>query len=300
MRLIADGPERLDRFLARNLTNHSRSKLARLIEEGGVLVDGRLEKPSHLLKAGAEVVLEEPEEQAAHDLTPADIPLDVVYEDEWLLVVSKPRGLASHPAASLKESSLVNALLARGSQLSNVAGDYRPGIVHRLDKDTSGLMVVAKTDAVHVALAKQMESKSAERRYFAVVAGLVERDRFTVDAPIARNKANRLLMAVDSNGKRAVTHFKKIAVVPQGVVLGARLETGRTHQIRVHLSAVGLPVLGDRLYAPKKYAEGLLQLHAAYLEFTHPMTGERLCHYVAPDSEFYGFDVTSRTQLQDF
>jgi len=283
---LTDRSERLDKFLARTFPDHSRTKLARLIEEGLVTVDGKTAKPSHKLEEGMRVELEEPEDKEAHDLTPADIPLDVVYEDDALLVVNKPRGLAAHPAASLKEPSLVNALLARSHGLSQAGGSFRPGIVHRLDKDTTGLMVVAKTDTAHAALAKQIESKSAERRYLAVVAGELETDRFKIEAPIARDVRNRLKMAVDVKGKPALTHIRRFARVTAGILIGVKLETGRTHQIRVHLSSIGHPVLGDVIYAPKNFQEGPLQLHAAMLAFDHPLTGARIVTYAPPPADF--------------
>jgi 23S rRNA pseudouridine1911/1915/1917 synthase len=298
--LVAGGLERLDKFLARSLSDHSRSKLARMIDAGEVFVDGKVEKSSFLLREGNLVELPEPTETAIHDLTPADIPLETIYEDEIMLVVNKPRGLASHPAASLKEPSLVNALLARSHSLSTIAGEFRPGIVHRLDKETSGLMVVAKTDAAHVALAKQIESKEAGRRYFALVAGVPTTDRFVVDAPIGRNQSNRLLMAVRNDGKRALTRFKKISSSDAGTVLGAKLETGRTHQIRVHLSAIGFPVYGDNLYAQQQAREGPLQLHAAYLEINHPKTLESMSFFCKPDGLFRGGEGLSKEDLEPF
>lgn len=300
MTFTVDQRERLDRFLALRLPQHSRTKLARLVDEGAVLVDGRTQKPSFTVEPGMTVSLDEPEETPAHDLSPADIPLEIVYEDEAMLVVNKPRGLAAHPATSLKEPSLVNALLARHTPLSEVGGAFRPGIVHRLDKDTTGLMVVAKNDQAHVALARQMESKEAERRYFAVVAGHVEQERFKIDAPMARSKTNRILMAVDPEGKRAVTHLKRLARLDRGTFVGCRLETGRTHQIRVHLRAVGHPVLGDALYAPKEFAQGPLQLHAAYLALDHPVTGERIDFYAAPPADFLAAGQASRDRLEPF
>ncbi|MDR3688645.1 MAG: RluA family pseudouridine synthase [Fimbriimonas sp.] len=300
MILVADKEERIDRFLARMLPEHSRSRLTKLVESGDVLVEGKAQKPSFALKPGMEVTLDEPGPSEVHDLTPADIPLEVLYEDDDLLVVNKPRGLAAHPAASLKEPSLVNALLARNTSLSQTAGAFRPGIVHRLDKETTGLMVVAKTDQAHVLLAKQMESKTAERRYFAVVWGDIEQERFKVEAPIARNKHNRLLMGVDPGGKPAVTHIKRLKRMSQGTLVAARLETGRTHQIRVHLSAVGHPVLGDRLYASRESGTGALQLHAGYLAFDHPADGRRVAIYAEPDSEFWGTPYVSRRDLEEF
>lgn len=272
----------------------------KIVDSGLVLVDGAVQKPSFALQAGMAVVLEEPGPSEVHDLTPADIPLEILYEDEVLLVVNKPRGLAAHPAASLKEPSLVNALLARNISLSQTAGSFRPGIVHRLDKETTGLMIVAKTDKAHVNLAKQMETKTAERRYFAVVAGDIEQERFKVDGPIARDKHNRLLMTIDAAGKHAVTFIKRLARVKEGVLVGARLETGRTHQIRVHLRAVGHPILGDKVYAPREFGSGPMQLHAAYLAFNHPESGERLAIYADPDDSFYARSFARREDLEDF
>ena len=300
MVFIADGSERLDKFLARMLPEHSRSKLVRLIESGEVLVSGKPQKASFKLEPGVEVALDEPAEQAIHDLTPAAIPLNIAYEDEHLLVVDKPRGLAAHPAASLKEPSLVNALLARTHSLSGVGGDFRPGIVHRLDKETTGLMVVAKNDAAHVALAKQIESKAAERRYFAVVAGHVEQELFRIDAPIARDKRNRLKMAVDPHGRSASTIVRRIARTDSGWLLGVKLETGRTHQIRVHLSSLAMPVLGDAIYAPKAFQKGPLQLHAAYLSFKHPSTGKQIQCFAEAPADFLGRELAKQDLLVSF
>ncbi len=300
MEFIVDEKLRLDKYLAKVLPDHSRTRLTKIVEAGEVLVDGAIQKPAFVLLPGMLVSLEQPGESEPHDLTPANIPLEVLYEDEDLLIVNKPRGLAAHPAASLKEPSLVNALLSRNIQLSTAAGDFRPGIVHRLDKETTGLMVVAKNDKSHIALAKQMETKTAERRYFAVVAGDIEQERFKVDGPMARDKHNRLLMTVDAAGKHAVTHIKRIARMQAGMLIGCRLETGRTHQIRVHLRAVGHPVLGDRLYAPREFSSGPMQLHAAYLAIDHPTSGERIAVYAEPDDQFIGRAFTKKEHLEDF
>lgn len=281
MRLVAEGRERLDRFLARNLPQFTRNRLAQYIAEGGVTVAGKEAKPGLMLKAGMEVELEEPENRPPHDLTPAEITLTIVFEDSDLIVIDKPRGMAVHPAPTLRAPSLVNALLGRGGRLSEGSADYRPGIVHRLDKETTGLIVVAKTDFAHAGLAKQFAAKTAARTYWAVVAGDLEKESLTVDAPLARDKSNRLLMAVDPAGKQAVTHLRQLARLERGTLVEARLETGRTHQIRAHLKAIGHPVIGDSLYAPPEYRDGPLQLHAAKLEFVHPRT-KALVHFEAP------------------
>lgn len=283
MRLVADTRERLDHFLVRHLPQFTRSRLAELISAGGVTVNGKPSKPGLPLKEGMVVELEPPADRPAHDLTPFDLALDVVFEDAHLMIVNKPRGLAVHPAPTLNEPSLVNVLLARGGALSEGTATYRPGIVHRLDKETTGLLVVAKTDRAHQILARQFAAKKAERRYLAVVSGDLEKDRLTIDAPLGRDKRNRLLMAVDPHGKPAVTHILKIGRHDLGALVVARLETGRTHQIRIHLKAVGHPVLGDRLYAPPEKRDGPMLLHAAYMELDHPETGERLKFWAPSD-----------------
>lgn len=291
LRFTVAAPERLDAFLAQMLPQHSRSKLVRSIDAGEVQVDGQVAAKSGLkLKVGSCVELNEPEEAAAHNLEPVPMDLDVVHEDDSLLVIDKPRGLAVHPAASLREPSLVNALLARGGSLSQVGGSFRPGIVHRLDKDTTGLIVIAKADAIHVALAKQFEAKTAERRYLGVVAGEPDRRRFDVDAPIGRDPTNRQRMAITPDGKDALTHCLAIRQVGPGTLMAFRLSTGRTHQIRVHLRAIGHPILGDSVYAPQSVQPCPLQLHAAYLAFEHPVTQARLCLLARPPEDLIGRD----------
>ena len=283
MRLVADQFERLDRFLARSLPSTSRTRLARLISDHLVLVDGDPEKPAFRLEPGMEVDLEPPGETPPHDLTPFPMELDIVYEDDDLLVVNKPRGLATHPAHTLPEPSLVNGLLAHGATLSAGSSSFRPGIVHRLDKDTSGLLVVAKTDAAHAHLAAQIAAKSANRAYLAVVASTPASERFDIDAPIGRDPKNRLRMAIDANGRAALTKVHVLRRTPSGTLLGVRLYTGRTHQIRVHLAAVGFPVVGDRLYGR---GEGPLQLHASALSFVHPTSGKALAFVKLPPNDF--------------
>lgn len=298
MELFADKEERLDQFLARVLPEHSRSRLAEWIKEGKVRVEGAPRPPRHKLKEGDRVVLEAPTARKAHDLTPVRIPLEVVFEDDDVVVVSKPRGLATHPAVSLSEPSLVNALLARAGGLSKGSAAYRPGIVHRLDKETTGLLMVAKTDFAHAHLARQVEKKQADRRYFAVVAGHLAQERFDVDAPIGRDPRFRLKMAVVPDGKPALTHVTRVAEIGENSLVAVRLTTGRTHQIRVHLLAIGHPVLGDATYAPKEHRDHPLQLHAAYLAFRHPRTGEVVECYCPPPEDFLGRDEASKEAFE--
>lgn len=284
--MTAQESGRLDKFLAAICPAHSRSKLASWANEGHVLVDGKPRDAGFKLRPGMEVEFEEPAEKRAHDLTPAGIPLDVRFEDDFVLVINKPRGLAVHPASSLREPSLVNALLARDHGLSAGSAVFRPGIVHRLDKDTTGLILVAKTDRAHAGLAKQIELKTAVRRYLAVALGEIDHERFTVTAPITRKRDNRKLMDVGWEGKPAVTHFKRLAVAHEQTLLACLLDTGRTHQIRVHLRSIGYPVLGDRSYGPKAFQFGPMQLHAGYLKFRHPISGEEIEIYAGPPPDF--------------
>ncbi|MHB8636679.1 MAG: RluA family pseudouridine synthase [Fimbriimonadaceae bacterium] len=283
MRLVADQSERLDRFLARSVPSMSRTRLARLIADRLVIVDGDFEKPAFRLEPGMEVEFDPPGETPPHDLAPFPLALDIIYEDTELIVVNKPRGLATHPAPTLSEPSLVNALLAHGANLSSGSAPFRPGIVHRLDKDTTGLLVVAKTDAGHARLAAQIAAKSVSRCYLAVVAGAPASERFDVDAPIGRDPRNRLRMAVDPKGRASLTHVLALRHFADRTLLAVRLSTGRTHQIRVHLSAVGLPVVGDRVYGG---GSGPLQLHAAALTFAHPSSGIPLTFTCNPPEDF--------------
>ncbi|MCW5942887.1 MAG: RluA family pseudouridine synthase [Fimbriimonadaceae bacterium] len=290
MRFEADAAERLDKFLARVLPQHSRTRLKKVIEEGGVLVDGVVRLPAHKLDAGMVVEIGEVPPTPPHDAEPFAMDLRVLYEDDFLLVIDKPRGLAVHPTRSQKAPTLVNALLARPHSLSTAGGGYRPGIVHRLDKETTGLIVVAKTDGAHVLLAKQFAAKTAERRYVAAVKGCPAEERFTVNAPIGRDPHSPIKMVVLEGGKDAVTHVRLLRRLDQGALVGCRLETGRTHQIRVHLAAVGHPVLGDHLYAPREYRDGPMQLHAALLRFVHPATGETLSFFTPAPEDFLAPD----------
>jgi 23S rRNA pseudouridine1911/1915/1917 synthase len=287
MRFQSSASGRLDRILADALPQHSRSRLAEWIEAGGVKVDDEpAPRANFKVRVGAWIEVEDVPEREAHDLEPYDFPLDVVWEDDQLLVVNKPRGLAVHPAASLREPSLVNALLARPHLLSGVGESWRPGIVHRLDKPTTGLIMIAKTDAAHVSLAAQIKDKTAGRRYYAVIKGGLPSDRMEVRLPLARDPKKPTRMAVVAEGKVAVSHLKQVRNYGAESLVAVRLETGRTHQIRVHLNAINHPVRGDKIYAEGKWGEGAMQLHAAWLAFDHPVTGQRIEVFGAAPEDF--------------
>ncbi len=273
-------PCRLDVFLAEAL-DMTRSAAARLIAEGGVAVDGRPAAKNCKVGTGEQVLVQIPDAKPC-DALPEEIPLDIVYEDDCLLVVNKPKGMVVHPAPGHAGGTLVNALLAHcGDSLSGIGGVQRPGILHRIDKDTSGLLMVAKTDMAHQALAAQIKAHSFTREYEAVVHGQVKQDAGRVEAPIGRHPVKRKQMAVtDRNSKPAVTHYTVLHRYPAAgggyTHLRLRLETGRTHQIRVHMAYIGHPVAGDPLYGPKKAAPGLEGqcLHAKKIGFIHPQTGD--------------------------
>jgi len=275
-----DAGLRVDSFLAEK-SGLSRSAVARILEGGGVILSGRPVKKNHKLSAGEafDLILSEPEPSRAE---PEAIALDVVYEDDDLIVVNKPRGMVVHPAAGHYEGTLVNALLYHcGSSLSGIGGVLRPGIVHRIDKDTSGLILAAKNDFAHTRLAAQIKRHEVSREYEAVVLGKVKQDRGTVDAPVGRHPAERKRMAVLPGGahaKDAVTHYEVLARYPGYTHIRCVLETGRTHQIRVHMAHLGHPVAGDPVYGPKKdpLKLGGQCLHARILRLTHPRTGRNL------------------------
>ena len=266
---------RLDAFLSAD-GGLTRSQAARLIEEGRVCVNGRAAAKSARLAGGETVTVDIPEVRDTA-LVPQDIPLDVVYEDEDVIVVNKPKGLVVHPAPGHPDGTLVNALLHHcGDNLSGIGGEKRPGIVHRIDRDTSGLIIAAKNDAAHLALSAQLKDHSLSRTYECLVTGSMKQDSGTVDAPIDRAPGDRKKMAVVPAGRRAVTHWEVIARYSGVTHLRCRLETGRTHQIRVHMAYIGHPILGDTVYGAKKPVPGLTGqcLHATGLRFVHPRTGQ--------------------------
>ena len=269
--------QRIDRFLSGEDTGLSRSALQGLVAEGHVLCNGKAPAKSLKLKAGDIILLEIPDAKPI-EAVPQEIPLDIIYEDAHLLVVNKPKGMVVHPAPGNPDGTLVNALLwhCKGS-LSGIGGEIRPGIVHRIDRDTSGLIIAAKNDAAHLALAAQLADHTLARTYECLAVGNFRQDSGTVDAPIGRHPVDRKRMAVDrQNGREAVTHWRVLARYPGFTHVECRLETGRTHQIRVHLASIGHPLLGDVVYGSKKPVPGLAGqcLHARRLRFTHPSTGQ--------------------------
>ncbi len=274
MILIADlDGERLDAFLARSVENLSRSGAQKLLEGGHVLLNGNPGKKNDKLTAGDEVRISMPEPKAV-DIVPKEMDLEIVYEDDDMLVINKPKGLVVHPAAGHEDDTLVNGLLyALGDKLSGINGELRPGIVHRIDKDTSGLLAVAKNDHAHLMLASQLKDHTMARTYECIVCGNLKEDSGTVDAPIGRHPTDRKKMCVTlRNSRNAVTHWEVIRRFRGYTHLRCRLETGRTHQIRVHMAHIGHPILGDTVYGHKKPELGQSSqvLHAGLLCFQHP------------------------------
>lgn len=290
MRLTADqNGERLDAFLSRQGDSLSRSAAQKLIEAGAVRLNGKLPKKNDRLNLGdtVEYTIPEPKEV---DIAPKDIPLEIVYEDEDVAVINKPKGLVVHPAAGHQDDTLVNGLLyAMGDSLSGINGELRPGIVHRIDKDTSGLLAIAKNDLAHTVLASQLKDHSMARTYEAIVCGSFREDSGTVDAPIGRHPTDRKKMCVTQrNSKPAVTHWEVVERFRGYTHIRCRLETGRTHQIRVHMAYIGHPILGDMVYGHKKPELGQSSqcLHAGALCFRHPRDGRPILVF-APLPDYF-------------
>lgn len=277
MTLYANTPgERLDAFLARSIPEMTRSAVQRLLEDGCVSVNGKPAKKNYRTAPGDKIAVEIPEPQEV-DIVAKEIPLEIVYEDADVIVVNKPKGLVVHPAAGHQDDTLVNGLLfAKAGELSGINGELRPGIVHRIDKDTSGLLAVAKNDLAHTILASQLKDHSMARTYEAIVCGSFKADEGTVDAPIGRHPSDRKKMCVTQrNSKNAVTHWEVVTRYRGYTHIRCRLETGRTHQIRVHMAHIGHPILGDTVYGHKKPELGQDSqcLHAGTLCFAHPRDG---------------------------
>lgn len=280
---------RLDKHISEELDDVSRSQVQLWLKDGLVKVGDQTAKANHKLAAGDRIVIQLPEPDGG-DVLPENIPLEVVYEDADVIVVNKPRGLVVHPAPGHSSGTLVNALLYHCKDLSGINGVLRPGIVHRIDKDTTGLVMAAKNDKAHNGLADQLKSHTVTRKYTAVVHGQLEHQQGTVDAPIGRDTKDRKMYTVtNKNSKQAVTHFAVVERLPEHTMLELQLETGRTHQIRVHMKYIGHPLVGDPMYGPSKqkvthrWINGQA-LHAGVLGFDHPRTGERM-EFEAPMPE---------------
>ncbi len=281
--------ERLDTYLARTVEDLTRSAVQKLIDEGCVRRNSKVAKKNEKLNPGDEITLTIPEPKEV-DIAPTEMALDIVYEDEDVLVINKPKGLVVHPAAGHSDDTLVNGLVfAKGDQLSGINGELRPGIVHRIDKDTSGLLAVAKNDFSHRMLASQLKDHTMQRTYEAIVCGSFREDCGTVDAPIGRHPSDRKKMCVTGrNSKNAVTHWEVVARYRGYTHIRCRLETGRTHQIRVHMAHIGHPILGDTVYGRKKPELGQTSqcLHAGALCFQHPRD-QRPVMVFAPLPEYF-------------
>ncbi len=281
--------ERLDVFLSRSLEGMTRSAVQKLIEKGCVQVEGKPARKNEKLNMGAQVTVELPPAEPV-EIPAVEMPLEIVYEDQDVAVINKPKGLVVHPAAGHADDTLVNGLLyALGDRLSGINGQLRPGIVHRIDKDTSGLLAVAKNDTAHVMLASQLKDHSMRRTYECIVCGVLQADSGTVDGPIGRHPTDRKKMCINQrNGKPAVTHWEVIARYRGYTHVRCRLETGRTHQIRVHMASLGHPILGDTVYGHKKPELGQSSqvLHAGILQFSHPRDG-RPVMVIAPLPDYF-------------
>lgn len=280
---------RIDAYLAEICQDLSRSYVQKLLKGGQVLVNGARVKASFKVSTGDDVEVEIPE-ATEPEIVAEDMDLDILYEDQDVILVNKPKGMVVHPAAGHYSNTLVNGLMAHcKNQLSGINGVLRPGIVHRIDKDTTGVLIVCKNDKAHNAVAAQLKEHSITRKYVAVVHGVIKEDQGTVDAPIGRHPTERKKMSInEKNGRHAVTHYRVLQRFPKYTYIECQLETGRTHQIRVHMASIGHPVLGDKVYGPAKCPFSLegQTLHAAVLGFVHPCTGEYL-ELTAPLPEYF-------------
>ena len=273
---------RLDAYISKEIEDLSRSMIQKLLEEDKINVNGKIEKPSYKVQEGdiIEVSIEKPKEVK---IEAQDIPLDIIYEDNDILVVNKQKGLVVHPANGNPDGTLVNAIMAHcKDSLSGIGGELRPGIVHRLDKDTSGLLIIAKNDKAHIQVSEQIKNREVKKTYIALVRGTIAEDEATINMPIGRSTKDRKKMAVTKDGKEAVTHFKVLNryTTNKGsyTLLEIKIDTGRTHQIRVHMAEIGHPVIGDSVYSNGKNEFGVEGqcLHAKRLEFVHPITGKEM------------------------
>lgn len=275
MKLVVEREnERLDKYIA-SVTDYSRELVTKMLKDDYILVNGKLEKGSYKVKNGDIISIKERYVQEM-DVVPKKMDLNIVFEDDYLMVINKPSGLTVHPGSGNSDNTLVNGLMYYTNNLSSVGGDFRPGIVHRLDKDTSGLMIVAKDNKCHTLLADDFKNKRIHREYVALLDGVFPQNSATIDAPIERSKENFEKMTVAAGGKKAITHLRVIKKYKDYTLVRLVLETGRTHQIRVHLSYIGYPVHNDPVYSKKPSDDFGQFLHSEYLKFVHPITGETL------------------------
>ena len=279
---------RLDAYISSKKTNLSRTNIQRLIEEGNVLVNGQKKKISYKVQIGDNIEINIPEAKET-SIKAENIPVEVVYEDDDIIVVNKPKGMVVHPANGNPDGTLVNAIMAmcKGS-LSGIGGEIRPGIVHRLDKDTSGLLIVAKNDLAHINMSNQIKDRKVKKIYIALVKGNINENEATINMPIGRSTKDRKKMAVRKDGKEAITHFKVLKRYKNYTLLEVKIDTGRTHQIRVHMAEIGHPVVGDMVYSKGKNEFGVegQMLHSKSLDFKHPITGKEM-HLEAKLPEYF-------------
>lgn len=270
--------KRIDAYIQNQINEYSRTCIQRLLEEEKITVNGKKVKASYKVQVGDEIQIEE-EKPKEIGLKAQEIPLEIIYEDKDIIVINKPKGMVVHPANGNPDGTLVNAVMAIcKDSLSGIGGEIRPGIVHRLDKDTSGIIIVAKNDKAHITLSEQIKNHEIKKTYIALVHGVIKENNATIDMPIARSKKDRKKMAVDRDGKNAITHFKVLKRTEKYTLLEVQIETGRTHQIRVHLSEIGYPIIGDYTYSNGKNrfdVEGQM-LHAYKIKFKHPTTNEEV------------------------
>lgn len=286
--IVQNEQERLDKYISKHNENLSRAMIQKLIEQNQILVNGKSQKASYKVQPGEEITINIPNVKEI-GLKSQEIPLDIIYEDNDILVVNKQKGMVVHPAAGNPEGTLVNAVMAHcKGNLSGIGGELRPGIVHRLDKDTSGLLIIAKNDKAHINLSEQIQNRKVKKIYVALVRGIVPENEATIDMPIARSTKDRKKMAVDKNGKQAITYFKVLQRFEKYTYLQVCIETGRTHQIRVHMAEIGHPVVGDYTYSNGKNEFGVQgqMLHAKSLDFKHPIT-EKPMHVEAQIPEYF-------------
>ena len=282
-----DEPKRIDAYISEN-TEYSRTAVQRLIEEDKITVNGKKEKASYKVQNGDKIEIEE-EPAKEIELKAQDIPVEILYEDNDIIVVNKPKGMVVHPANGNPDGTLVNAIMSIcKDSLSGIGGEIRPGIVHRLDKNTSGAIIIAKNDKAHINLSEQLKNHEIKKTYIALVRGIVKENNATINMPIGRSKKDRKKMDVDKNGKEAITHFKVLKRYKDCTLLEINIETGRTHQIRVHLSHIGYPIIGDEVYSNGKNKWNIVGqcLHAKSLDFMHPITGKQI-HIEAGLPEYF-------------